>query len=163
MNLSKSFKSGFTLIELLVVVAIIGVLATVVLGALNDARKKGTDATVKSNLTNATKQAEIFYYTNTAAPNSYKDLCFGADTVGGAKTLQALLVGTAKALGQSNYDVDETRPPSLTVICNVDSSGTAWAIEAPLKGGGFWCIDSTGKSKSYTVTSITATDDRTCN
>src|SRR5258708_29673004 len=51
-TLFRSFRGGFTLIELLVVIAIIGVLSTVILASLNNARKGGSDSSVKSNLAN---------------------------------------------------------------------------------------------------------------
>lgn len=44
----KNFKKGFTIIELLVVVAIIGLLSSIVLASLNDARTKANKAAFKS-------------------------------------------------------------------------------------------------------------------
>ncbi|MFA5021429.1 MAG: type II secretion system protein [Patescibacteria group bacterium] len=52
-------KKGFTLIELLVVIAIIGILSSIAIVYLSDARGKANDAKVKSNITTASTQIEI--------------------------------------------------------------------------------------------------------
>lgn len=59
---SKENKNlGFTLIELLVVVAIIGLLASIVLVSLNNARIKSRDAKRITDMTQIVKAAEFFY------------------------------------------------------------------------------------------------------
>ncbi len=63
----KSSK-GFTLIELLVVIAIIGILSSVVLASLSNARSQGQDAAIKGTMAQFGAQAELFYTTNN---NSY--------------------------------------------------------------------------------------------
>jgi len=52
-------KKGFTLIELLVVIAIIGILSSIAIVYLSDARKKANDAKVSSNVTTASTQLEL--------------------------------------------------------------------------------------------------------
>lgn len=53
-------QKGFTLIELLVVIAIIGVLASVVLFALNNAKAKGRDAKRISDIRQVATSLELY-------------------------------------------------------------------------------------------------------
>jgi len=63
-------KKGFTLIELLVVVAIIGVLASVVLSALGDARAKARDARRESDIKTIQNALELYYINHGQYPSS---------------------------------------------------------------------------------------------
>lgn len=134
-----SYKKGFTLIELLVVIAIIGILASVVLASLNTARQKGNDAKTKSQLAGVRVAAEIYY--DNQVPSGYgpaSALCTAgmfADTA----SRMADYTNTAGAF-----------PSGVTLVCN--SSATAYAVQGNLLSvTGFWCVDSTGKSKLETV------------
>jgi prepilin-type N-terminal cleavage/methylation domain-containing protein len=62
-------KRGFTLIELLAVIAIIGILSTIVIGSLSDARSKGRDARRISDLKNIEVALKIYYADNQEYPD----------------------------------------------------------------------------------------------
>lgn len=154
--MKKNSQRGFTLIELLVVIAIIGILASVVLASLNTARNKGADANIKANLANARAQAELYYDSNVADPNAdpvdtsvgYMDVCT-AD--GGIGSLVSAAATTAGATGEGTAGDPLT---ATTYSCANADDGSAWAAIVPLKVAtadgdqDFYCVDSTGASKS---------------
>jgi len=133
-------KKGFTLIELLVVIAIIGVLSSIVLASLNNARNKGNDAKVKSQLSGVRAAAEIYYYGN-GYTYTASTMAVAANPCTGTMFVDA----NSKML---NYTGTAAAWPS-TVTLSCQANGTAYAISASLPGaGGVWCVDSVGKSKA---------------
>ena len=70
-RLQRSMKEkdqGFTLIELLVVIVIIGILAAIAIPVFLNQRKKGVDASLKSDLKNAASQVESYAVDNPTSP-----------------------------------------------------------------------------------------------
>ena len=84
-------KKGFTLIELLVVIAIIGVLASIVLASLNNARRKSRDARRITDIKQIQLALEL--YLDGAGSGQYpasNTTCDGTDSLG----LQPLVTGS---------------------------------------------------------------------
>ncbi len=61
-------KKGFTLIELLVVIAIIGVLASMVMSSLNDARARARDAKRIADIRSIQNALELYHLDNGSYP-----------------------------------------------------------------------------------------------
>ncbi len=129
----KRLNKGFTLIELLVVIAIIGILATIVLAALGDARRRGVDASLKGEFSSLRAQVEIF--SNGAG---YAGV-FGAD--------------------DADCDSPDTGITSIftdvlshTADCQASSAATGWAAQGQLTDDTsiYFCVDSTGTAKETT-------------
>ena len=122
----KLNKEGFTLIELLVVIAIIGILASIVLVSLNDARNKGYDTEMKSELSQIRNHMEMCYDENNG---TYLGCVLPANVTPPACSTDA------------TYDL------GIVAV-----TGDAYAVHADLCGADYdWCIDSTGQSKNTTA------------
>jgi prepilin-type N-terminal cleavage/methylation domain-containing protein len=130
-NIMKNFKKGFTLIELLVVIAIIGLLASVVLASLQNARDKASDAKVKETLSQLRSQSELYYASNS-------DSWTGLDS--NAQVL--VLFNSAEAVGAGDGDIE---------VCDDGSGGSPspyWQAWVRLKSStGVWLVDGTGVSE----------------
>jgi len=61
-------KRGFTIIELLVVISIIGLLSSMVLVSLDNARIKARDAKRQSDLSNISRALELYYSNHDSYP-----------------------------------------------------------------------------------------------
>ncbi len=149
----KEKPYGFTLIELLVVIAIIGILASVVLSALNTARDKGSDAAVKSNLSGARAAAEVEY---DDAGATYAGVCADA-------TVIRQITAAKAAAAEADATGADAVGASATATCNDTAAG--YAIQVPLKSNSanWFCVDYQGRAQVNTANGLTATTDVTCN
>lgn len=70
------YKRGFTLVELVVVIAIIGILSSIVIAGLGDARKSGRDAKRVADIKNIQIALQLYY--GDQSPPKYPTNIYGA-------------------------------------------------------------------------------------
>ena len=122
-------KKGFTLIELLVVIAIIGLLSTLAVVALGNARQKARDARRLSDLKQLQTALELYYTDQTAYPS-----------------------GSAIELGTTNYICLNATNGFTTTGCGSPYMGQV--PDDPSPGSAYTY---TGSTSTYSVTATLET------
>ncbi len=157
-TLRNKNQRGFTLIELLVVIAIIGLLASVVLLALNSARSKSRDAKRAGDVRQVMTALELYFNDCGSYPSTATDQTLGGTSVG-------LYGGSAATcgnnLGTSTNGGFGTAPSGTTYMAQTPASPTpadgtcaaASLTAGPVNGNTYLYKGSatTGISADYTL------------
>ena len=125
-------KKGFTLIELLVVIAIIGLLSTLAVVSLNNARQKSRDAKRVSDIKQIQTALELYFADQNLYPVAAADVTLGAT---GAKTLSST-GGWSDTAGGTTYmgAVPANQGPGGAAYVYAISNGDTYSISFTLEG-----------------------------
>jgi len=134
--MKKIFQKGFTLIELLVVIAILGILAAVLVTAINPAAKinQAKDAALKSDISGIGNAMQS-YYTNSGTTGTPYYPAVVADLVPGE------LKSEPKIGGTTSYTV--TLKPAGCTTAGKTCTDIAVSAASNVTSGSYICWDST--------------------
>ena len=120
-------KKGFTLIELLVVIAIIGLLSTLAVVALGNAREKARDSKRLSDVKQMQTALELYFNDNSAYP------------VGSAMNACLSTGGFVATCGATVYMGQVPKDPVTAAYYTYEGATTSYTINFDLEGtsGGF--------------------------
>lgn len=130
--MKKLNEKGFTLIELLVVIAIIGLLSTLAVVALGNARQKSRDARRLSDLKQLQTALELYYTDNSAYPT-----------------------GSAVTLGDATHACLNNTPPTGWAATGCSNPYMGQVPRDPLSTQSYTY---TAASNTYSVTATLETD-----
>ncbi len=128
-------KKGFTLIELLVVIAIIGLLSTLAVVSLNNAREKSRDAKRVSDIRQIQTGLELYYADQNGYPVAAAAITLGATATKALSQAAGgftALTGTSGTIYIGNVPANPT--PGGDHYLYTSATGTTYSITFTLEG-----------------------------
>lgn len=147
-------KKGFTLIELLVVIAIIGILSSIVIASLNDARNKSADAALRKSLQEFYKKTQEYavdnnlIYASTYTGGSWGPIDSAPDVLPGTSSI-------VKNIADNSISFTHSIHGTIKGFYLTGNSYHLIMIVAKSKNGDYLCVDTlpSSSNKIYKVRS----------
>jgi prepilin-type N-terminal cleavage/methylation domain-containing protein len=146
MTAGKALQRGFTLVEIVVVVAIIGILTAITLVSLSNARDKGYNAAIQSDLSTVQVQAQLYLSDH---GNYGTDFAVGSLA---CPTSGTYMFAVDVQMKNAIADAKSAAGGASTAVKCYSNGGTgSYAVQASLRGAGingktYWCVDSAGSA-----------------